>query len=83
MTSKIATAAALLLVGLGSAAAADEEPIPRCAEPMGTVALREPDRHYYWWRDYNLENPEALIKYIVNESGCFTMVDRGDGLEMP
>jgi hypothetical protein len=64
------------------AVAMDEPEIPQCSQTYGTLALREPDDNRYWWRQYNLENPEALIKLYVNESGCFTLVDRGEGLEM-
>ncbi len=72
----------LLSGGLTPAAlAADEPEIPTCSEPYGTLALREPDGGQ-WWASYDLENPEALIKYYVNESGCFTLVDRGSGLDM-
>ncbi|MEL7296358.1 MAG: hypothetical protein AAGJ86_01785 [Pseudomonadota bacterium] len=60
--------------------AADEPEIPKCDKTYGSLAIREPEND--WWRRYDLENPEALIKYYVNESGCFTMVDRGEGLEM-
>lgn len=63
--------------------AKDEEPtIPSCAEPYGSVALTEPSGGGGWWQTYDLENPEALIKYYVTESGCFTLVDRGAGLQM-
>jgi len=78
----------LLIAGLALqiqapfAVAMDEPEIPQCSQTYGTLALREPDDNRYWWRQYNLENPEALIKLYVNESGCFTLVDRGEGLEM-
>lgn len=73
----------LIFMGFSVSATAAEEPtIPSCAEPYGTLALREPQNNTFWWQQYDLENPEALIKLYVNESGCFTMVDRGDGLAM-
>lgn len=66
-----------------TAQARDEEPtIPSCSEPYGSVALQEPTGGGGWWQSYDLENPEALIRYYVNESGCFTLVDRGAGLQM-
>jgi hypothetical protein len=34
-----------------------------------------------WWRAYDLESPEALIKVFVAECKCFTLVDRGKGLD--
>lgn len=52
--------------------------IPRCASKLGTLAVVEPERH--WWTEYGLGSPEALLKLYVNRSGCFGLVDRGKGL---
>ena len=41
--------------------------------------MKEPD--VQWWRELGLESPEALIKVFLSESKCFTLVDRGKGLE--
>ena len=61
------------------AAAADKQPeIPVCDKKVGTLAVIEPENK--WWVQYNLESPEALIKVYVNESKCFTLLDRGKGL---
>lgn len=73
--------AVIIAGGTQTAVAADEPSIPKCEAPYGSVALREPQGGN-WWRNYDLENPEALIKYYINESGCFTLVDRGAGLQM-
>ena len=54
--------------------------VPRCAAKLGTIAIDEPDNQ--WWRAYNLGSPEALIKLIVRQSGCFNVVNRGRGLAM-
>jgi hypothetical protein len=79
----LSVAALIALGGASDARASDDEPqIPTCSQTYGTLALREPEQHNYWWREYNLENPEALIKLYVNESGCFTLVDRGEGMDM-
>ncbi|MFK8053809.1 MAG: peptidoglycan-binding protein [Woeseiaceae bacterium] len=76
------SALALAAMTLSSTATAEEPTIPSCSQSYGTLALREPENHNYWWRQYDLENPEALIKLYVAESGCFTMVDRGEGMDM-
>lgn len=52
--------------------------IPRCAQPIGVLAVEEPQRN--WWSQLNLGSPEALIKVFVQQSGCFSLVDRGAGL---
>src|ERR1022692_4606980 len=77
---------ALLLVTGGSAVgaiakAADAPPpqIPTCDKKIGTLAVKEPQNQ--WWVALNLESPAALIKVFVSESKCFTLVDRGKGLQ--
>jgi curli biogenesis system outer membrane secretion channel CsgG len=52
--------------------------IPRCAAPLGNLAVEEPQRN--WWSELKLGSPEALIKIFVQQSGCFSLVDRGAGL---
>lgn len=54
--------------------------IPVCRESLGTLAIDDAESR--WWRSYDLPNPEAIIKIFVQESRCFTLVDRGRGLEM-
>lgn len=77
----------LMLVGgifvtSASYAAANEQPqIPRCSHRIGTLAVHEPQSGNAWWASMNLESPAALIKVYVSQSGCFTLVDRGAGLQ--
>ena len=71
-----------VLVATGSPALAkDESPpaIPTCDTKIGTMAVAEPENN--WWTQYNLESPEALIKVYATECKCFTLVDRGKGLD--
>ncbi|NML05643.1 CsgG/HfaB family protein [Sphingomonas sp. G-3-2-10] len=49
--------------------------IPRCARPLGTIAMVPPENQ--WWREMNLGSPEAILKVFVQQSGCFTLVNRG------
>lgn len=53
--------------------------IPRCAQPLGVIAVSQPQRN--WWSELQLGSPEALLRVFVQQSGCFTQVDRGAGLE--
>ncbi len=67
------------LGGFATAYAEDKEPeIPVCDKKIGTLAVAEPENK--WWTSYNLDSPEALIKVFVSKSKCFTLVDRGKGL---
>lgn len=52
-----------------------ERQIPVCTRKLGTVAIVEPDNQ--WWRELNLGSPEAILKVFVQQSGCFTIVNRG------
>ena len=80
----LAGAAFCMIANDASAASAQEErqkkqaEIPRCAQPLGNLAVEEPQRN--WWSELKLGSPEALIKVFVQQSGCFSMVDRGAGL---
>ena len=53
--------------------------LPRCARPIGTIAIVEPDNQ--WWREFNLGSPEAVLKVFVQQSGCFTLVNRGRAMQ--
>lgn len=55
-----------------------EAAIPHCTRKLGTVAIVEPDTQ--WWREYNLGSPESILKIFIQQSGCFTMVNRGRAL---
>lgn len=57
-----------------------EAQIPSCSHRLGTAAIYEPENH--WWEGLGLESPEALIKIIVQRSGCFTLLDRGKGFSV-
>ena len=72
---------AVVTAGSASAVAAGEKEmqLPACDRKFGTLSVVEPEQN--WWVQYNLESPEALIKVFVSQCGCFTLVDRGRGLE--
>ena len=53
--------------------------IPRCTRNLGTVAIVEPDNQ--WWRELSLGSPEAIMKIFVQQSGCFTLVNRGRSMQ--
>jgi len=77
--------ASFTVCGLAAAAGAfatNDAPapdIPTCDKKIGTLAVTEPQNK--WWVAYNLESPEALIKVYVSKSKCFTLLDRGKGLD--
>jgi len=56
--------------------------IPTCARPLGSLAVLEPEDRRDWWSGEQLPAPSRLIKAFVSRSRCFTLVDRGAGLEL-
>ena len=67
------------LAAIANAADAPPPQIPTCDKKIGTLAVTEPQNQ--WWTALNLESPAALIKVFVSQSKCFTLVDRGKGLQ--
>lgn len=53
--------------------------IPRCTRNLGSIAIVEPDNQ--WWRSYELGSPEAILRVMVQQSGCFTIVNRGRSMQ--
>jgi curli biogenesis system outer membrane secretion channel CsgG len=83
--TKFAVLAGAALAFSSSAALADpssghkdqargEQEIPVCTHKIGTLAIVPPDKE--WWRELNLGSPEAIIKIFVQQSGCFSLVNR-------
>jgi curli biogenesis system outer membrane secretion channel CsgG len=56
-----------------------EQEIPQCTHRIGTLAIVPPDKE--WWRELNLGSPEAIIKVFVQQSGCFTLVNRDRAMQ--
>jgi hypothetical protein len=82
LKAKAALSAAITLAlscaAVTARADAPQPEIPTCDKKIGTLAVTEPQNH--WWLEYNLESPEALIKVYVSKSKCFTLLDRNKGL---
>lgn len=56
--------------------------IPVCKKNLGSISVLEPEDGVDWWTGEQLPAPSALIKLFVNKSRCFTLVDRGRGMDM-
>jgi len=65
---------------IGDKTAQKQSEIPNCTHKIGTLAVHEPQNN--WWQPLGLESPEALLKVFVMKSGCFTLLDRGQGFAM-
>ena len=56
--------------------------LERCAKPMGTVAVVEPQAHVIaGLARYKLGSPTGLIRLMIQQSNCFLVVERGVGMQ--
>ncbi|MCL7715026.1 CsgG/HfaB family protein [Stenotrophomonas mori] len=51
-----------------------------CKSLEGTLRISEPDDGLGAWASYGLPAPSRMLRVLVNESKCFTVLDRGVGL---
>ena len=56
--------------------------IPTCSKNLGAISVIEPEDTVNWWSGQQLPAPSKLIKVFVQKSRCFTLVDRGAGMDM-
>jgi curli biogenesis system outer membrane secretion channel CsgG len=84
--SVVAALSALALVSAGvaqakpQATASDTPQVPTCARSLGTLSIQE-DASHNAWTTYGLQGPASLLRVIVQQSHCFSVVERGAGLD--
>lgn len=72
-------AAALFAAG---SHAADEAKIEKCSAELGTLAVAEPQAHVMsGLHRYGLGSPSVMLRMMVQESGCFAVVERGVAMQ--
>jgi hypothetical protein len=55
--------------------------LEHCPKPMGAMAVVEPQNDIiYALRRYNLQSPVGLIRMMIQQSNCFIVVERGQGM---
>lgn len=81
VVASLAAAASLPALAKSAQQIRDEKSaeIPVCSKKLGALSVVEPEKD--WWREQGLGSPEALIKVFVRKSNCFTLVDRGKGMQ--
>ncbi len=53
--------------------------VPRCARNLGTLSIVNGEND--GWIQFGLQPPARLLRVLVQRSGCFTVVDRGAGMD--
>lgn len=66
----------------GSAGAHNQnKDLARCEAPIATIALVEDPGGYAYMSRYQLPSPLPLMRLMMQQSGCFRVVDRSAGIE--
>jgi len=56
--------------------------LERCAKPMGAMAVVEPQDYVMGaLARYSLQSPVGLIRMMIQQSNCFIVVERGQGMQ--
>ncbi len=56
--------------------------LARCDKPMGAMAVVEPQDYVMGaLARYNLQSPVGLIRMMIQQSNCFIVVERGQGMQ--
>jgi curli biogenesis system outer membrane secretion channel CsgG len=69
-------AALVSLAGM-AASAQDDSRVERCSKTFGTLAVAESQTGWGHIQRYGLGSPAALLRMMVQQSGCFDVVERG------
>lgn len=68
-------------MGLLPSSAAAQKDLQSCDEPYGTLAVVEPkDKALRQLKKYKLGSPGSLLRVMAQESNCFLVVERGEGM---
>ena len=54
--------------------------IPRCTQNLGTVTIAETQNTMF--RQMELGHSTEMLRYLIRESGCFQLIERGAGMSL-
>lgn len=77
-------AVAAMVLGSATMAWAAEEAgskVEKCSKSFGTLAVSEPQHHWSHLAHYGLGSPAAVLRMMIQESGCFDVVERGVAMQ--
>jgi curli biogenesis system outer membrane secretion channel CsgG len=76
--ARVALSSLALLAGAASAATPN---IEKCSRKLGVMAVAEPHGGWGYLSSYQLGSPEQLLRMMVQDSGCFDVVERGIAMQ--
>ena len=74
-------AASLSALLCATHAAAQNNNVEHCSKKLGVLAVAEPQQGWAYLSQYQLGSPAALLRMMVQNSGCFDVVERGVGMQ--
>lgn len=80
-STALLAAALPLMLAAGGAAAAPTPAIEKCGHKLGVLAVAEPNGGWGYLSSYQLGSPAQLIRMMVQDSGCFDVVERGVAMQ--
>ena len=79
------TLCALVVAGLAASMGARAEEagstVEKCNKKMGVLAVAEPQNGWNYLSQYGLGSPASLLRMMVQQSGCFDVVERGQAMQ--
>ncbi|MBB4841825.1 curli biogenesis system outer membrane secretion channel CsgG [Paucibacter oligotrophus] len=80
---QIAATAALVLAAFSSHVLAQEtsSTVEKCSKKLGVMAVVEPQIGWTHLSQYGLGSPSALLRMMIQQSGCFDVVERGVAMQ--
>lgn len=72
-----------VLAGTTTTGAADEatSTVEKCSKSFGALAVAEPQSGWGHIKSYGLGSPAALLRMMIQQSGCFDVVERGVAMQ--
>lgn len=55
--------------------------VEKCSKSLGALAVAEPQHGWGHIRSYGLGSPAALLRMMIQQSGCFDVVERGQAMQ--
>jgi hypothetical protein len=79
---RLASALALALCSLAVHAEETSSDVEKCERPLGTIAVNEGHGgSYHQLGSYGLGSPVSLLRIMIQQSNCFTVVERGVAMQ--
>jgi len=81
-TGRVAGVAAALAIGIpGQAWAQDASGVEKCGRKFGTISVVDPRSGLGGLQRVGLGSPSTLLRTMIQQSGCFDVVERGVALQ--